>query len=146
MVARLDLEMNCFDYMIDLEQMNCCHFGLLPTDVDLDWCRHLFMVIFTGTMWKRWNGSWYRVLTVHLLVVLIRQLLGRIISTSLVDCKTLPQCASTIMLTLYSSASLALLYSLLIGGEFTSPNQERFHHYKVKAALNCSLLLLSLFF
>ena len=112
--------------------MNCFHFDLVANDADLDWCRHLCMVIFTGTMWKRWNGSWFQVLTVHLLVVLIRQLFGRIISISLVDCKTLPLYVLTIMLTLDSLASCALLYSLFLGGEFTSPNQERFHHYKVK--------------
>lgn len=28
-------------------------------------------------------------------------------------------------------------FCLLLGGEFTSPNQERFHHYKVKLSSSC---------
>lgn len=30
-----------------------------------------------------------------------------------------------------------VLDCLLVGGEFTSPNQERFHHYKVKSMSSC---------
>ena len=42
------------------------------------------MAIFTGMMWKSKNGSQFQAPIVRLLVVLIRQLLGRIISICLV--------------------------------------------------------------
>lgn len=32
---------------------------------------------------------------------------------------------------------LRLIFIVLIGGEFTSPNQERFHHYKVNKLIQC---------
>lgn len=147
MVARLDLKISCFDYI--WSQWFVPRFDLIAHDADLDWCRRSCMVIFTGSMWKRWNGSWFQVLTVLLLVVHIRQLLGRIISIYLVVCKTLPQYVS-------ESCELLILLHLMhyhilccLGGEFTSPNQERFHHYKVKPVLNCFSVyfpLLYLFF
>lgn len=51
-------------------------------------CRRLCMAIFTGTMLKNRNGSWFQALIVHLLVVLTRRSPGRTIFTSLVCWQT----------------------------------------------------------
>lgn len=46
-----------------------------------------------------------------------------------------------VWITLESYVSFFFFFCAL-GGEFTSPNQERFHHYKVKSALPCFCLWL----
>lgn len=42
----------------------------------------------------------------------------------------------------YTRKLMCQFFLCALGGEFTSPNQERFHHYKVKAVLPCFSLWL----
>jgi len=69
----------------------------LVTTLVSKWCRLLCTVIFTGMMWRSKRGNWSPVPIVHLLAVLIRQLLGKIIC-------------------IYSVSSLVFLHRCLLAG------------------------------
>lgn len=86
MVIRLGLNIRT-NYMIYMKEMDFIPW-YSPSNANFCLCRRLCMAIFTGTMLKNRNGSWFQALIVHLLVVLTRRSPGRTIFTSLVCWQT----------------------------------------------------------